>query len=261
MDEVSVDNRWAGSRPIMLKERSPEMVKQLNDAVGGIAPMAMSHKQRFDVAVAVSRLLPEGLQRGSTLGVRGPAAISVAFAVAAGPVATGSWIAMIGCDDFGLVAAEQLGMPLHRMIMVAQPTHALWAAVAAALVDGFDVLMLANSYSIGLRDARRLLSRTRERGGVIIDTTQCWPEAHDVVLEVTSQQWVGLGDGHGMLKARQVNIEVSGRRGERLRTVPLWLPGSQGIPQLLDHAHIGTCLIDHTRTTPQFSRSAPFGND
>ena len=244
MIEVGARNRRAGSVVTALRRRSSEVVEQFSDTADRIAPIVMAQDRRLDVSPAVGRLLPDGLQRGSTVGVRGSGAASLAFAVAAGPAIAGSWVATIGCDELGLVGAEQAGMPLQRMIMVAQPARSSWAAAAAALIDAFDVVMVASSYSIRSSDARRLLSRARERGGVIIDITQCWPEAHDVVLEVASQQWIGLGDGHGMLEARQVNIEVSGRRGERPRTVPLWLPGPKGTPEILDPTYAGADVVE-----------------
>ena len=244
MGGVEASNLRAKSVVTSLRRRSPEVVERLSATADRIAPVMLAQQRRLVVAPAVSRVLPDGLQRGSTIGVRGPAAASLAFAVAAGPAIAGSWVATIGCDELGLVGAEQAGMPLQRMVMVAQPSRSSWAVAAAALVDAFDVVMVASSYSIRSRDARRLLSRARERGGVIIDTTQCWPEAHDVVLEVASQQWVGLGEGHGVLEARKVSIEVSGRRGERPRTVPLWLPGPQGIPEILDPTYAGADIVE-----------------
>lgn len=199
-----------------------------------VAPLVMAGDRRLDVLPALAYLLPQGLQRGSTVGVRGTAALSLALAVCAGPVAGGAWMATLGCNELSLVGAEQAGVALHRMVMVTQPPRSSWGAVAAALVDAFDVVLVGGSSAVHANDARRLLSRARERGGIIIDVANSWPEAPDLVLEVTGQQWAGLGDGHGVLTARQVTIEVSGRRGVRPRQVPLWLPGPSSGPEAID---------------------------
>jgi hypothetical protein len=205
------------------------------DAVADhVTPLVMAGDRCLDVSPALAHVLPHGLQRGSTVGVRGPAALSLALAVAAGPVASGSWMAALGCDDLSLVGAEQAGVALHRLIVVTEPQRSAWGSVAAALVDAFDVVVVGTGYGVSARDARRLLSRARERGGVIVDVADCWPEAHDIVLEVAAQSWSGLGDGHGTLEARRVEIAVTGRRGVRPRMVPLWLPGASAMPEAID---------------------------
>ena len=215
-------------------DRAGGGVAGLKAVTGHVAPLVMAGDRRLDVLPALAHVLPEGLQRGSTVGVRGTAVLSLALAVCAGPVAGGAWMATLGCNELSLVGAEQAGVALHRMVMVTQPPPSSWGAVAAALVDAFDVVLVGGSSAVHASDARRLLSRARERGGIIIDVANSWSEAPDLVLEVTGQQWVGLGDGHGVLTARQVTIEVSGRRGVRPRQVPLWLPGPSSGPEAID---------------------------
>ncbi len=205
----------------------------LADAAPRIAPTTLAADRRLDVAPALGHVLPDGLQRGSVVGVRGPAATSLALAVAAGPVAAGSWLATVGADELCPVAAEQAGVTLHRLVMVAQPPRSSWGAVVAALVDAFDIVLVSGSYRARARDARRLRSRARERGCVLVDAGGVWPEAPDLVLEVGHQRWSGLGDGHGVLAGRRIEIEVSGRRGTRPRRVQLWLPGPAGRPEAI----------------------------
>jgi hypothetical protein len=106
--------------------------------------------------------------------------------------------------------------------------------VAASLLDGVDLVMLRPPARVRPSDARRLAARVRERGAVlmIVETggKKRWPESADVRLDVWSASWVGLGAGHGNLRARRVEVLVGGRRmaGGRSRTVPLWLPGPDG---------------------------------
>ena len=131
---------------------------------------------------------------------------SLALALVAGPAAAGSWIAGIGVSSLGLVAAGELGVPLDRLVLVADPPAASWGAIVATLVDAFDVV-LVRARRVGASDARRLTARARERGAVLVllgDEAAAWPEAPDVRLRVADAQWQGLGAGHGHLRARRV---------------------------------------------------------
>jgi hypothetical protein len=55
-----------------------------------------------------------------------------------------------------------------------------------------------------------------------------------VVLEVTAGEWEGLGHGHGHLQRRRVVVRASGRRVPRPIERELWLPGSNGRPELIE---------------------------
>ena len=220
----------AGQRP----RPTAEALTALDDAAIRVTPTVLADERRLEVLPALHDVFPDGLRRGSTVGVRGQGSMSLALATVAGAVQAGAWMATLGCDELGLVAAEQAGIPLHRMILVDLPQRSSWGAVAAALVDAFDVVLISGSYPVKARDARRLLSRARERGGVIVDVGGVWPEATDITVDVADQQWQGLGDGHGVLEARTVTVEVSGRRGVRPRRVPLLLPGPDLAPATLD---------------------------
>src|SRR5436190_1711600 len=50
----------------------------------------------------------------------------------------------------------------------------------------------------------------------------------DLVVGTTEAQWQGINDGQGRLLARQVEIEVAGRRAGRPLRRTLWLPGFDG---------------------------------
>ncbi len=177
--------------------------------------------------------------------------MSLALAVAAGPVAAGAWLATVGCEELCLVSAEQAGVALQRTVLVEQPPKASWGTVVAALVDAFEVVLVSGSYRVGARDARRLLSRARERGSVVIDVGGIWPEAHDVSLEATGQVWSGIGVGHGSLATRRVLVEVSGRRGTRPQQAPLLLPGTRFTPEKTEgppfFCELSTSQVDNSQ--------------
>jgi hypothetical protein len=175
-----------------------------------------------------------GLRRGSTVAVTSAAgaggATSLALSLVAEASRAGSWVAAVGLPSLGLAAADELGVALERLVLVAAPERDAWGGVVAALVDGFDLVVLqAGRAGIRAVDARRLGARARERGAVLVPLGPAWPEGADVRLEVVKARWEGLDDGHGHLLARKVRVTQTGRgEAARPRTVDLWLPGVDG---------------------------------
>lgn len=171
-------------------------------------------------------LLPEGrLRRGSTVAVEGTT--SLALALLAGPSQAGSWCAVVGAPELGLLAAAEYGIALDRLALVPRPGPA-WASVVAALVDAFDVVAIRPTGAVPPGLASRLTARLRKHGGVLLCLGP-W-EGADLRLTTVGERWDGLGDGHGRLRARRLRVRVSGRRGAA--TVPreerLWLPAADG---------------------------------
>ncbi|OIQ66214.1 hypothetical protein GALL_522190 [mine drainage metagenome] len=120
----------------------------------------------------------------------------------------GSWVAMVGLDGVGLLAAEEVGVVLTRLALVPDP-GAQAAVVVAALIDGMDVVVLGPRVGLTGADRRRLMARARERGSVLVSTAP-WAGA-SLVLTVERQQWSGLGAGDGRLRAQQVTVRRNGR--------------------------------------------------
>jgi hypothetical protein len=174
-------------------------------------------------------LFPDGLRRGTTVGIE--RSTSLALALAAGPSSEGSWLAIAGMSSLGLAAASELGVDLEHLVVVADPPSPSWGTVVATLVDAFDMVLVRPRRRIGVADARRLTARARERGSVLVvlGDSATWPDAPDVELSIRSEEWQGIGDGHGHLHARQVVVEAGGRRAaSRARCVRLWLPAAGG---------------------------------
>ena len=190
-------------------------------------PVAGAESKLMDVPAPLVPLFPEGgIRRGSTVSV-GPmvGGGSVALALAGAVTGGGGWAAAVGWPSLGLAAAVELGADLRRLALVPAPGEH-WAAVVAALLDGFDLVMLRPPARVRVGDARRLAARIRERGSVmmIIDGPR-WPESTDITLTAGRAVWDGLGEGHGCLTGRRLEVVAGGRRSggrERRRTV--WLP-------------------------------------
>jgi hypothetical protein len=215
-----------------VRRLDPEALDQLAERV---RPTTLTREQRLPVLPALVDLLPGGgLRRGSTVSVATAGEVSGATSLALALVAeasrTGSWVAAVGLPSLGLVAADELGVALERLVLVAAPERDAWGSVVAALVDGFDLVVLhAGRGGVRPADARRLTARARERGAVVLQLGPGWPDGADLALEVTASRWEGLGDGHGHLRARKVRVVRSGRgEAAQPRRVDLWLPGEGG---------------------------------
>jgi hypothetical protein len=192
----------------------------------------MAGEQVLPVMAPLVPLLPDGgLRRGSTVivqpsGSGGSTALALALAVAASQA--GSWCAAVGFPGLGLVAAGGLGMALERFALVPHPGDQ-WRAVVAAMIDGVDLILLRPPRGTKPADARRLTAKVRERGAVLVPFGEGWPEGADLRLSVAATGWQGLGDGHGFLQARRVEVTSVGRgAASRPRRVGLWLPGRDG---------------------------------
>ena len=196
-----------------------------------VRPVALTDEQRLPAAPALEAILPGGgVRRGSVVALEGPGSTSLLWSLLAPPTDAGSWVALVGLPAAGLLAAAEAGVALERLAVVAPPGPA-WATVLGALLDGFDLVVVAPDRNVRPADARRLTARARERGTVVVlaggGAVSAWPEGADLRLALTAPDWQGLGHGHGHLQRRRVHLEVTGRReAARPRATDLWLPHS-----------------------------------
>jgi hypothetical protein len=162
------------------------------------------------------------MQTGSSYGVE---SASLATLLLAGPSADGAWCGVVGLPELGLEAAAAAGVDLSRTILVPDPGE-VWLEVTAALVDVLGVVVVKPPAQVADGDAARLAARLRQRGSILVALSTGsggdWPRC-EARLGLSDVEWVGLGSGHGHLRARQATVEV--RRG----TAPpssarLWLP-------------------------------------
>jgi len=193
----------------------------------------LADERLLPVVPALRPLLPgRGLRRGTTVTVSRSAAL--ALALVAGASAAGSWMAVVGLPDLGIVAAAETGIALERLALVPTPGARAWPAVVAALLDAVDVVLVRSPARLPAAQARRLAARARERGAVLVPLG-AWPQAADLRLAVTASAWQGLGQGHGHLLARQVEVAIAGRgAATRERRFLLWLPSPDGAITLLE---------------------------
>ena len=109
-------------------------------------------------------------QDSGVLTLHGSATLLLA-ALALRQGATG-WCGIIGGDELGWCAATEVGLDLNRVLTVPAPLldDASTLTVTSTLLDGVDTLLIGATIAEGLRPQhrRRLLSRARERGHLIL---------------------------------------------------------------------------------------------
>ena len=190
-----------------------------------VAPLALAGERTLPVSEAFAELFPErGLVRGRALACSGPAATSLALALAAPAVAAGSWLATIDVPTIGLDAASEFGIALERVVAV-RADAARWPDVVAAAADGFDLLIARVPAEASPSAMRKVATRLRQRDAVMLVLGDPGPLSCDGVLHADGAEWVGLGDGHGHLQERRLVVEASGRRLHGRRRCRLSLPG------------------------------------
>lgn len=176
------------------------------------------------VLPALAGLLPAGLPRGSVIATGAWGLLCLALAAAAS--GAGAWCAIAGLPALGVAAAAGAGLDPDRLLLVPDPGSS-WPQVVATLLDGCDLILLRPPSQPSATVARKLESVARRYGGVLVIAGD-WDGAHRR-LTVTSQEWAGIGSGHGRLRARRVQVVADGRGAAgRPRARWLWLPGPDG---------------------------------
>ena len=207
---------------------------------------------------AFTPLLPDaGLRRGRVIGCTGPAAISLALALASRSVTVGSWLAVVGVPMLGVEAAGEFGIELSRLVVVdADGGPTVWAERVAAAADGFDIV-LTRPPGGAERVARKVRTRLQAGGVVLIAVGPTSPGMScDLEFTTTAVVWSGLGRGHGHLVARRATVRAGGRRMPRPVELDLWLPAPDGRVAPVDpDARNERNGVRHPSVTPVLSRA------
>ena len=175
------------------------------------------------VAKALQPIIPDGvLVRGRTVLCSGDAAMSTALLLVSAATEAGSWLAIVGVSDFGLMSACEQGVALQRTVLVTPTSNKKdWTSTVAAVADGFDVVMLEVPREVSESDARRIQTRIQARRNVLVlvetsrHTTPRSVFKPDVVLHTATTSWHGIEHGAGYVQGRHIDVTVSGRRVPR----------------------------------------------
>ena len=218
---------------------------ELRDRVTRVAPVVLAAEQVLPVPELFTGLLPgRGLQRGWITRIEGgPSARAFAWAVIADVTTSGGWVAAVDVPGIGLAAARDVGVAIERVVVVTSPDTASWTTAVAALIGAVDVVVFDSPrHRVSPSEHRRLASRARERGTVLVELATTSRPArlesqlqYDLAFTTRPLAWEGLGAGHGCLRGRALDVSVSGRRlGGPARSARFELPGVDGTIRALD---------------------------
>ncbi|MEM7094112.1 MAG: hypothetical protein AAF567_13990 [Actinomycetota bacterium] len=178
----------------------------------------LAHERTLPVAEDLAELTPRGaLQRGMTVATHGPGATSLSLALMAEATRQGSFLGIVAPRSFSLAACLDFDIPLRRVVQFILPERteegAGWAQLVAAVIEGFDLVLLADRRRVTASQGRQLVTRARERGSVLMRAGgPSWAEAADLRYDLADPAWDGLGRGHGHLQDRTVQVQIAGRR-------------------------------------------------
>lgn len=230
--------QWAGAGRIRAGEDVAGVLAAVNAAgqarsrTSDLAEVAGRANERRLATPDASRVLavaselqplfpwPGGIRRGATVSAVG--STSLLLALLSGAMTDGAWAAVVGIAGFGALAAAEYGIDLARVALVPNPGPD-WPTVLGALIDGITLVVIATPADVPAGIARSLISRTRQRGAVLI-TTREWPGC-DLTVRVTERRWHGLGIGQGRLRRQELTLTASGKgRAARPTTAQIVFP-------------------------------------
>jgi hypothetical protein len=207
--------------------------------------VARAGERSLPLHPAFGELLPV-VQRGATVGCSGSAAVSLALAVVGQPSTDGLWVCVAGLPTLNARAADENGVALNRLVVVQAPPAGFddtrWGEIVAAAIDGFDVVLVGPAlHRVRPSTTRRLQARAQSRGAVLVVVHhERGAFTPDVVLRSERVHWQGLGQGHGVVQQRRVEVVASGRRLPRERRSHLVWPLDHSLHHSLDHS------LDHS---------------
>ena len=169
------------------------------------------------VMPGIDTLFPEGgLKTGVAYTL--PSHTSVMWALIARATTQGHWVASVGNDHLGFVAAAEYGVNTDRLLVV--PRIDGWWSVVSALVDVVSIVVFRPQGPLPPPQAREtLLARARERGATLLVCGD-WPGAH-ASISVEETRWSGLSDGHGLLVSQRLTLLSKPRHGGQPHRVTL----------------------------------------
>ena len=194
----------------------PSSSGSLGELAERIRPVVLARRAVLPVPASLIGLVPDGgLVRGSTVAIGGVGATSLALRLVAAASRAGSWVVVVGLADLAPAAVLEAGLDGERVAFIDPGGSGRHADVLAALIGAVDLLVLDARVHLRASEGRRLTSRLRERGSILMSVSpgRCIDTGlpTDLSLRVDDAQWQGLGRGHGLLCSRRVSVTVDGR--------------------------------------------------
>lgn len=162
-----------------------------------------------DVALALSP--------GKIVGLEGPAGrglTRLGLSLLAAPSRVGMVVVIDARGWFSPLAAWEVGVQAHRLVVVRCSEGRLWPQVTAAVLEGVAAVYAEIPAGVGESQLRRLaaLNRARKSGLALRPLRGGLPSgvAH-VRIKGTGVEWEGPDHGHGCLGSRQLQFEMTGK--------------------------------------------------
>ncbi|MEE3353219.1 MAG: hypothetical protein VX219_03400 [Actinomycetota bacterium] len=251
-DDLSTDTGPSGDGPpstrALRSVAGPATVRSsLADMARRIRPTVLAVERSLPVVSALESVLPSGLRRGSTVGLSGVGARSLALALVARATQENSWVAVVGDGDLGLVAGVEAGVRPERLLVVEAPDPESWGSVVATFVGAVDLVMVAPVHRPSESELRRLAARCRERGSILLYLLRgagfsgigsLAAGRPDLSLSVVDATWEGSEAGPAgqvaRLRCRRAEVVAEGRgMPPGGRRCEMLLPGPDGVPACL----------------------------
>jgi hypothetical protein len=186
---------------------SPASVRQALQARISSMQSTRLDDDAFPLLPLMRGVLPRGLRRGAVYSVTG--STSVALALAAAASQQGEWCGVLAVPDLGLEAAADWGIDLDRLVWVSDPGER-WMSTVGSMTDVLGLVIVTAPRRVSDSEASRLAARLRQTRSTVIVLGD-WPQPESRISVVASS-WTGLGDGHGILVDRHLELEV--RQGQ-----------------------------------------------
>jgi hypothetical protein len=157
------------------------------------------------------------LSPGKIVGLEGPAGwglTRLGLSLLAVPSQVGTVVVIDVRGWFSPLAAWQVGVNRHRLVVVRCAERRLWAQVTAAVLEGVAAVYAEIPTGVGENDLRRLAALTRARkAGLALRPLRgaLPPGITHMRVRGSGVDWVGPDQGHGRLRGRQLSMEVSGK--------------------------------------------------
>ena len=252
VDPVDVGGGSRGGAAGTARVQSVETVQALQARIDSLQRTRLDSRL-MPTHEALADLLPDGgLREGATYALSPSSALVMALLT--GPSQAGSWCGVVGMPEFGVEAAEAVGIDLDRLVLVPHPGDA-WLTVTAAIADALSVVAVRPGRAASDGAIAKLASRLRERGSTLL-VLGAWPQA-EAMISLTESRWSGLGDGHGCLSEREVTVTVSSKRGGRPRSARVMMPDAELGLRRVD----GGAAADRARDRWQPEHDAVLSND
>jgi len=214
-------------RGVPPESSTPQARNGMGQWTNGVRSPVLAVDRALPVVGALDELLPDGIRRGSTIGLSGVGARSLALALIARATQVGSWVAVVGDADLSPATALEMGVSVERLVVVFPPSGA-WASIVASLVGAVDLVLVASNHRLSASDCRRLAARCRESGSVLLylSLSSSGPPVRvgflDLFLSVDRASWEGptgspVGNPDGgverlaRLRTRRVEVVAEGR--------------------------------------------------